>query len=246
VTLRTIDTPFDPETNAELQAKIGTYLGTTWANLPTVLQTEYQRIIDASAEYLSKRFGHEPWMIHEEDLALAADTATLTLAAECRHVLTLIETYDGKTRTVQPTTKREWMLAWGTGADSHPWSTQTRPYWFFDGMDDSNPPLQQWKRVPTPDKAITGTALYRPYLTLRGSSGDTQYSHIPANAAMAQEDYILARVEKQAKNFDKAGVHKQFMEDEISAIQVADNPEGAWETAREVEAPGWVGQEMDP
>lgn len=247
MTLRTITSPYDQHTLAELQAHIGTYLGTAWASLSSAAQTAYQRIIDSSAEYLTKRFAHEPWMMHELSLSLASGTAILTLGAACRHVVRIIETYSGDTRVITPTTKAEFYEAWGTdGASAHPWSTQTTPRWFLDGMTGDNPPQQQWKRVPTPDAAITGTALVRPYLTLLSGSGDASYTHIPANAATALTDYILHRVELYRKNWEPATAHKGALEDEIATLNIADNPDGAYEATRSVEVPGWFSREMNP
>lgn len=248
MTLRTIGSPFDPETLSELQAKIGTYKGVLWARMSSAQQAAYQRIIDASAEYLTKRFGHEPWMQHEEALSLSSGTSTFSLSAAARHVITIVETYAGRTRLAGVTTKQEWLKAWGSGAATHPWSAQETPYYFFDGMTADNPPRQQWKRVPTPDAAVTGTILVRPYLTLREAGGDSdkENTHIPANAAQAQADYILYRVDKHDKNFESSAFHKQAMEDEISAIQVADNPEGGIEAPRQVDVPAYVYREMEP
>jgi len=244
MTLRTVTTPYDPQTTAEIQAAVATKIGRAYSGWDTVFQTEVNRIIDNSGEYITKRFGHEPWMLHELSLSLAASTATLTLAAAARQVMTIVETYDGTTRLVTPTTKREYLLAWGAGATSHPWSQQSQPYWFLDGMDDSNPPLQQWKRVPTPDKAITATALVRPYLTLRSTTGDTQYTHLPAHAAAALMEYVYEKVLMFMGDYEQAAQHKRSMEDEIAANLIADAPEGAWETAREVGYPSWAHTEM--
>lgn len=247
MTLRTITSPYDQHTLAELQAHIGTYIGTAWASLASATQTAYQRIIDSGAEYLTKRFGHEPWMMHELSLSLASGTAVLSLGAACRHVVRIIEVYDGKTRNARPTTKAEYLEAWGTeGVTEHPWNTQTQARWFLDGMTDDNPPQQQWKRVPTPDKAITGTAMVRPYLTLLTGSGDASYTHIPANAATALTDYILQRVELYRQNFQSAQAHKGALEDEIATLNISDNIDGAFEATRFVETPSWVSREMEP
>lgn len=245
MTLRTVTSPYDLQTLGEIRDQLGTYLGTAWANIPTAAQTVYGRIIDASADYLSKRFGHEPWCTAEESLSLAADVAILSLSAKTRHVITIIETYDSKTRVVTPTTKREWRLAWGRGgASSHPWDDQTVPHWFFDGMTDDNPPRQQWKRAPTPDKAITGTADVRPYFTLVGTTGDTQYTHLPATAATALMDYVFEKVEKFGRNWDAMAAHKASFEDELAATEMSDNPEGGIEAGRLVEPPESFNMEM--
>lgn len=245
MTLRTVTSPYDPQTLSEIRDQIAAYKGIAWANLSTTIQTVYGRIIDASADYISKRFGHEPWATLEESLSLASGTAVLSLSAAARTVIVIIETYSGQTRTVNPTTKREYMLAWGSGATSHPWSLQTEPRWMFDGMTNDNPPRQQWKRIPTPDAAITGTALCRPYFTARGTTGDTQYVHLPATAEVAMMDYILEKIEKYDRNWQAMAAHKASLEDELRATQGVDDPEGAIETAREVNYPDWAWTEME-
>ena len=247
MTPRTITSPYDPQTQAEMRAWIGTALGQTYANMDTALQTEVDRIIDASGEYITKTMRHEPWALHEiASQTLASGTATVTLAAAVRHVVVINETYDSITRNVRPSSKMEYMQAWGDGSTTHPWATsQSSPRWFFDGMDDSNPPLQQWKRVPTPDKAITYTVLARPYMTLMGTTGDTQYTHLPANAAQALKDYCMEKVAILQRDWEGATFFKRSLEDEIAVNNIGDNPEGAWEGARLMQVPEDYLIEMD-
>lgn len=245
MTLRTITSPYDSLTISEIQTEIAAHEGVTWANLSDTFKTVAGRIIDSSAEYLVKRFGDQPWMIHEESLSLASGTATLSLSVAARHVIRIIETHSGTTRTVTPATKKDYFDAWGSGATTHPWQTQTDPHWIIDGMTSDNPPQIQMRRVPTPDSAVTGTALVRPYMTLRADSGDQTYTHIPPAAQTAQMDYILARIDKFKKDYASAAQHKQWMEDEISTQEISDTEEG-WEAPTRVGEPGWVHTEIEP
>lgn len=244
--IRTITSPYDPETLSELQTFVAEYKKTAWSSLPSNIQTIYQRFIDDSFEHLTKRFGHEPWMQHRESFSLASGTAEFSPSVACRQVMRLTETYDGTTRLVRIATWKDYDEAWGTGATTHPWNTQTEPVYLYAGMSTDNPPKQRWLRYPTPDAAITGSVLCRPYLTLIGSSGDQTYTHIPPNAAAALKDEILYRIEKFDRNFESAGVHRQAMEDEIQTINQSDNPMGAAELPFEVGTPAWVNTEMEP
>ncbi len=92
MTLRTITSPYNPLTQALMRGYIGTALGQLYASMDSVLQTEVDRIIDASAEYVTKRFGHEPWTMHEiASATLASGTAVAEFAAAVRQVITIIE-----------------------------------------------------------------------------------------------------------------------------------------------------------
>jgi len=244
MTLRTITSPYDLQTLAEIRGTVAVQIGRAYDDWDTTFQTEVNRIIDGSFEYLIKRFGHEPWFQIEDSLSLASGTAILTLSASVRHVILITETYESTTRVADMTTKRDWMMQWGHGFDTHPWSTQEDPHWFYDGMTGDNPPQQQWKRVPTPNQTVTGTALCRPYLTLLGTTGDTQYTHVPANAATAATDYILYRVSKLKQNWEAMQVHKAAMEDEMNALDVADNPDEGHEGPVTIDLPTVFKKEM--
>jgi hypothetical protein len=244
--IRTIGTPYDHNTLAELQTFIGQYLGVAWSSLATDAQTTYQRFIDESFEHLTKKFGHEPWMQHRESFSLAASVNEFSPSLACRLVMRLTETYGGQTRLVRIATWKDYDEAWGTGADSHPWNQQESPIYLYAGMDTSNPPKQRWLRYPTPDAEVTGSVLCRPYLTLIGSSGDQQYTHIPPAGASALHDLILYKIEKFTKNFAAASVHKSSAEEEIALTNQTDNPIGAAELPVEIGEPSWVTGEMEP
>jgi len=245
VAIRTITSPYDPQTLTELQTFIATYVKTAWASLDSNLQTIYQRFIDDGFEYLTKRFGHEPWMQHRESFSLASGTAEFSPSVACRLVMRLTETYDSNTRLVRIATWKDYDEAWGAGAASHPWNSQTAPVYVYAGMSTDNPPKQRWLRFPTPDAAVTGSVLCRPYLTLIGSSGDQTYTHMPPNAAVALTDYVKMRVNHFNKNYEAAAMDKQILEDEIH-VNYEDNQLGAAELPFEVGTPSWVDGEMEP
>ncbi len=244
MTLRTITSPYDNETLTEIRNRVATKIGIAYANWDPNFATAVNRYIDASAEYLAERFPDAWWLMQEESLSLASGTATLSLSSAARSVIIIIETYDGSTRTVKPATKRGFYEAWGAGATTHPWNSQTEPHWLIDGVTSDNPPKIQLKRVPTPDAAVTGTALCRPYMTLRDTTGDASYTHIPANAAEALFEYVMSKVHAYRSEYDKAQFHKGALEDEIRTLQIGNDPEGGMEAARIVDAPDDFYSEM--
>lgn len=244
--IRTVTSPYDHNTLAELQAMIAQYIGRSWSSLDSAAQTVYQRFIDESFEHLTKKFGHEPWMQHRESFSLAASVNEFSPSLVCRVVMRLTETYSGQTRLARIATWKDYDEAWGTGADSHPWNDQTDPVYVYGGMSTDNPPKQRWLRYPTPDAAVTGSVLCRPYLTLIGSSGDQQYTHIPPAAAAALTDLILFKIDKFTKNFTSAQMHKAAAEEEIALNNAHDNPIGAAELPVEIGEPSWVNSEIEP
>lgn len=245
MTLRTATTTLDPLTLAEWRNTIATWLGISYANIDTSAQTELNRMIDEAHEYISQRFGHEPWTMREKSLSLASGTGTLSMDADVRHVILITETYSGSTREAILTTKADYLAAWGEGFDTHPWNGQTEARWFFDGMTSDNPPQQQWRRVPTPDGAVTGTALVRPYFTLLGTTGDTQYTELPPHAVSALREHLRALWALFERNYEAYGIHRQAREEQLAAMAQSDNPAGAVEQPIEITTPSVFRKEMN-
>lgn len=241
MTLRSVTTPYDPKTYAEYQGKIAALIGVPVASWSTAAATEFNRSIEDAHERVTKKYGHEPWTQQELSGSLASGTATVVMPAYVRTLIEITETYGGVTRIGRKTTKRDYFAAWNSGATSHPWNSQQTPYWFFDGPSDDSPPRAQWKRVPTPDAAITYSILLRPYLSLVGTDS---YGHIPAFATAAIDDFVCFRVLMILGMTERAAMFKSSFEDEMNENTKNDTPDGAWEAAREIEAPTWVFSEM--
>lgn len=241
MTLRTISTPLDPLTLTEWRDTVAGWCGVAYANIDSAAQTELNRYIEEAHDYISKRFGHEPWTMQEWSVSLASGTATFTLDAAVRTVMTITESNGTTTRVVQPATKREYLEAWGSGAQTHPWNSQTDPHYLFDGVDNSDPPVQQWKRVPTPDTALTITVLGRPYFGLIASEN---YTHLPAGVTKELRHHIRAEWAAYKSDYDKAEREMRLAEHYISATQVNDIPEGGVEAARVVDTPDDFYREM--
>jgi len=245
MTLRTVTTALDPLTLTEWRSTLAAWIGETYSGLAATAKTELNRYIDEAHEYITERWGHEPWTQREASLSLASDVAVLALAVDVRQVILITEVYNSDTRVADLTTKRDWMMAWGTGGfTSHPWSTQEEPHWFFDGMDDSNPPKQQWKRVPTPDAAVTGTVLFHPYFTLLTGSGDAQYSELPPHAVAPLRETIRLKWARFTRDTEGIQLATQAREDELAAVDVADNPKEGHEGPITIDLPNVFKSEM--
>ncbi len=243
MTLRAAATAIAPLTLTNWRDAICGWLGVAYADLGTVAVAEIDRYIDEAHEFISKELGHEPWTKREASISLASGTATFLAAADVRQMIVIVETYAGDTRRVKPTTKEDYLAAWGEGSVAHPWATQKTPLYFLDGMSDANPPVQQWKRVPTPDASVTGTILYRPYFDTLATGS---YSELPASCRSMIREKIRQSWALFTSDYEKASAHRSFLRDEIATHLKSDDTDGAWEAPREVELPDWASREMTP
>ena len=245
MTLLTVTSPYDPLTLTEIRNEIAVEIGLPYASWDPTLQTSINRVIDSSAEFVVKTMGYPEWAIHEESISLAANVAVLSLSAVARHVVTIQEVYDGVTRTVNPTTKKDYLERYGSaGGTSDPWNDQAAPKWFQDGRTGDAPPQIQLKRAPTPAKALTGTALVRPLLTIRSTvADDTEYGHMPAEAQEMMMSYIKRKVALIRKDYEAAGAWGGDMALEQRALEIAETTEG-WEAPSTIDYPNFVDREM--
>lgn len=228
--LKTTSAPLARLTLTQWRDEFVTWLGfNSYTNdLTTAQKTILDRFIDGSHEYVDKRFGHEPWATREQNLSLVDGTATYTLNADMRTVILMTETNTSSiTRRVHVTSKAEWFGRWKGGSETHPWNVQTVPHWFFDGMDSSVPPVQQWKRQPSPDSTVAGTnnvtVFYRPFYNLLATSGQDSYTDLPANAIDAIHMRLLHKWSLWQKDWPAAAQYKAAMDEEIAANAIADN-----------------------
>lgn len=233
--LKTTTTPLARLTQTQWRDEFVTWLGlNSYTNdLSAAQKTDLNRYIDASHEYVDKRFGHEPWAMREQTLSLVDGTATYALRADTRTIMLITEVNTSSiTRRVHVTSKKEWAGKWKGGSETHPWNVQTVPHWFLDGMDSSQPPVQQWKRQPSPDSTVAGTnnvtVYYRPYYNLLGS-GEDSFTDLPANAVEAIRMHLLYKWAVRNKEWADAAQYKAAREDEIGAEAIADNKPDASE-----------------
>ena len=223
--LKTTSLPLDNLTLTEWRDTIATWVGVSYANLPTTLQNELNRLINEAHDYVSKRFGHEPWTTRETTVAVTSSSATYPMPADFRHWIVGQE--EGSTDTIRVLTasKADYMNAWGGGTSTHPWAeggSANRPTWFFDGMTGDEPPVQQWKRAQTPTTSVTLRIHYRPYFSLLSTGADS-YTVLPAGYVPEIRAHLMHKWAIYTKDFTQAGVLRQVREDEIAASQINDN-----------------------
>ena len=247
MTLRTITSPYDPLTLTEIRNEIAVMVSIPYASWDSTFQTSVNRVIDSSPEFVIKALGFPEWAIHEESISLSASVAVLSLSAASRRLITVQETYDGVTRTVQAVKKKDYNERYGeAGATSDPWNDQDAPKWFQNGRTDDNPARIEIKRAPTPAKSLTGLAFTRPYLTMSTTAADddTSFSHMPAEAQDMAMSFIKRKVNLIRQDYEAAGRWGEDMQLEQRVLEVSEAREG-WEAPRAVDAPDHVAREME-
>ena len=233
-TLKTTSTPLDQLLQAAWQARIGTWVGVTWANMSTVQQTEGNRLINGAHEFISQRLGHRPWLRREATLSLVTDQGRYAMPADFRHLLDpgILEGTGNSRVRVKINTQEEWRKAFplatgsSTSAATHEWDNQDDPHWVYRGMDASDPPVVVYERIPAPSSAKAGTDNvtldYRPYQELMDA---TNYAELPASMVEATIEHIRMKWATFEGSFNKAAFHRQLREDELAATNINDNKE---------------------
>lgn len=231
--LRGVTTALDPLTLAEWRATIGTWIGVEYASLSTAVQTELNRLIDEAHDWVSKEYGHEPWgrrvwTVGGSDFtAPSTSTGLFELPADCRQILAIQESENGTGAFAKFTRFESWMDA-GRETTSHPWTDQSVPYYFFKAMSDDNPPVQTWQRAPVPSAAITAmTIIGRPYFTLLGTTGDTQYTELPAQIVPELRHHLRAQWAASRREYDVMQAEVALRDDAVRATQKNSAPDGA-------------------
>ena len=215
-------------------------MGVAYASLKTAAKTELDRYIDEAHDYISKRWAHEPWALREWTVSLASGTATFPLAVDVRHIELITESDGTNKRTTKIVTKADYHRAFD-GGTAHPWDQQDDPRYFFDGMDDSNPPKQQWKRAPKPTAALTLTVVGRPYF---GMIGTDTYTELPPSTVTELRHHLRMLWAAFRKDDEDMRREQALREDAIRASQVNDNPTGAAEVAIRPDMPAEAYNEM--
>lgn len=242
--LRTVTTQMAMPTLANWRDLICSWIGVAYASLDAQAKAEVDRYIDEAHELVSEDMGHYPWAQREWSESLAAGVQTFPLADDVRHVINFEETDGTNTRRVIITTKAEWFAARGDDDGTHPWDLDTTPRYYFDGMDDTDPPLQQWKRHPIPSASLTITVFGRPIFgTLAGEA----FTELPATArprirAMIRREWALYERDTEAyalesAHYDKLKESAQKNDDLAGAAEVPTWTDMPAEAYSEMEGP---------
>ena len=225
-TLQTTTTPFDRQSRAEWRTRVTGWLGVS--SVSAAHQTEIDRIIDSSHEFISQRLGHSPVPRRVTTLSLVADQSRYAMPADFRHLMDILEGTGGNLKKTEINTQEQWLdgfpsSAAGTTA-SHQWTDQNSPHWVYRGMDDSDPPVKVYQRVPTPTEAGTNnvTVHYRSYQELMTA---TNFGEIDPAAQEAMVEHIRAKHALYRKQVPLAQAHFAAREDELRALAVNDNKE---------------------
>ena len=233
MSLRGVTATLDPRTLTEWRNAICTKFGVAYASLSTAIQTELNRMIDETHDWVSKKYGHEPWarrvwtLSGTDFTAPSTTTGLFTLPVDCRHIMKIQESETG-TGAVGRMTKMEYWMAAGEDLAAHPWSNQSQPYYFFKAMSDDNPPAQTWQRVPTPSSTFTTmTIIGRGLFDLLGTSGSSQYTEMPPDRTAEAWHYLAARWYSFREEYDKAAIEMQLAEKAIVDTMINDAPDGA-------------------
>ncbi len=231
--LRDVTTALDALTLTEWRDTICSWLGQEYSGLSTTSQAELNRLINEAHDWVSKTYGHQSWAqrvwtIGGSDFsAPSTSTGQFDLPHDIRHVMAIQESEAGTGATGRITSMSNWMSA---GADlvSHPWTSQSTPYYFFRAMSDANPPVEIWQRTPIPTSTIAAmTIVGRPYFTLLGSSGDTQYTEIPPQHVPELRHHLRAQFAAFEQDYAKVTIEMQLRDDAVRATQINDAPFGA-------------------
>ena len=223
--LKTTTAPLDLLTLQEWRDQFAAWVGVSYSNLDSTAQTELNRIVNEAHEKISARAAHYPWGQGEQtSQAVAAGTdTTYAMPAEFRHVIDIMETGTNATWRGRVTIldKSDFYQNRGTG-DDHTWVTRTIPVWFFDGMTNAEPPVQQWRRLGVDNTAAEIHVLYRPYFSLLTTSGDTSYTQLPAAEVAAIREECRYKWALFTKDYEVAAIHRQARDEEIATLEIND------------------------
>lgn len=230
-----------PLAQMELSAwrtQVCAYKGINYSSMPSAWQTMFDDTVNRAIDYISQRAAHQPWGQQETTLTVTsgADT-TYSMPAAFRHLIAIYEVAADGSRVKANYTSKQTFYEKQSGS-AHPWESSTDPYWFWDGMTDGEPPVQQWRRVGADNSGATVYVLFRPFFNLLTADGGTQddWPYLPASESEAVLWKILEAIEVFSQNWEAAGVLRSMKEDAIHALEVGDR--------KTVEAP--MRQDVDP
>ena len=244
--LRTTATPLDRLTLQEWRDRIATFIGVTYAATSPAHQTEIGRLIDEAHEFISKALGHRPFLRRTTTLSLVADQELYAMPADFRTVRHVLEgTGTDLRRAILSDEEEYWdhFPNQGSGETGHDWDDQQAPHWIYRGLDDSNPPVHVFQRVPTPTSVEAGTdnvtVVYRPLMELLTTS---TFNELPASLQSAVSSHVLYKWQMFNKNYEQAAAWKQDREEEIARANINDTRES--EKPIEMEIPRNVMDEL--
>ena len=219
MTTKTTSAPLDRLTRTEWRDAIAFTIGVAWSGLPTTHQTQIDRIINEAHEKLSQMLGHQPWAIRHYSFSTVASQAEYAVPADFRHMLSIVETGtdSSKERPFIARDASDYANAHDQ-TDTHPWDVRDKATWFYNGMDDSTPPVQEWKRAPTPTGVFTVETTYRPRFSLLADSGTDQFALLPAELSSSIRHEAASKYFAQTRDFEAANMHRAFRNDDFEAL----------------------------
>lgn len=224
MTLKTSSSPLDRLTLAEWRQSAAVWLGlSAWTDIDSVLQTEVERFLNEAHDSISKRAAHYPWGTRETTKTVSAGTdTTYAMPADFRHHVSIVEE-TSTAKTVASVSDHESFMLAHDGTSAHPWTYRNTPVWFFDGMDDSAPPVQQWRRVGAGNSGATARIRYRPMFGLLNTSGSDQFTDLPAPEVGAIRAKFFLMVARFRGDTEKVAIWKDAMEEAIAENEINDH-----------------------
>lgn len=240
--LRTTSNPLAPLTHAQWRTTVCAWIGVAYSQQHGDAQAELDRIVNETHDYISKRLGHDPYAKRRwTPSAPSLSDGTFTLASDVRIVRTITESDGSTTRDGAVVTEEDYRAAWGAGHATHPWQSGTVPYYFFEGMTADNPPVQQWKRVPTPTAALTVTVTGYPYF---GKGENDTYTELPATLTAESRHHARSRFAAFQRDYATAREEAALRDDCIAASAAKDAPHGLAEVPRMTSPPATFWSEL--
>lgn len=242
MSLRTTSNPLVPLTHAQWRTTIGAWNGVVYADTSATTQTELDRLINEAHDYISKRLGHDPYAKRRwTPTAPSTTDGTFTLPSDVRIVKFITESDGETTRDATLVLEDDYRQAWGSGHTVHPWQEGVTPYYFFEGMTSDNPPLQQWKRVPTPLVALTVTVVGYPIFGL--GENDT-YTELPATLVAETRHHIRSEFASFQRDYETAGREAALRDQLLAATASKEMQHGAMEAPRYGQPPAAFFREL--
>lgn len=209
---KAITTPYDAQTLAEWQARFGIWLGETWANLDSTLQTELGRYINEAHNYIERSYGDAEWSIHRASIAVTGDNAgtdddgnyLYKMPVAFRRLVVIREAGSTEKKRARTSKLINYVNAWNDGTATHPWAADSRQStWFFHSWSDDSPPRQQWVRIGGESSGVTAIVFFRPFWGLLATGVEDEYPGIPADVQAELDAHMKARTAAFKGDMDK-------------------------------------------
>ena len=220
--LKSTTAPLDQILLTEWRDQVCSIKGIAYDSQAAEWKTLLNDTINRAFEYISQRAAHHPWGQQETTLTVTAGADSVyAMPAAFRHLVSVYEVAaDGSRILADQSTKQDFYNTQEGAA--HPWEYREKPVWFFDGLTDAQPPVQQWRRIGLDNTGATARVLFRPYFNLLSTTGQDAYPYLPAAESSALLHRILSQLAAAEKDWAGAQFHKAMMDDEIRALEVND------------------------